>query len=155
MNYSVGLRHGVAARNTAKPRIWIGYLTAIAAVAVATVIAFPMFEQRDLANIVMVYMLAVFLLAAAIGTGPAALATVLAAAGFVYFFRSVPTFALLLCVMLVFATLTGRLRAEAVAGREREVRSQALYQLSRGLAAAETRAAIIAVTAVIGRSAKL
>jgi two-component system sensor histidine kinase KdpD len=135
----------VAARNTAKPRIWISYLTAIAAVAVATCIAFPMFEQRDLANIVLVYLLTVFLLAAALGTGPAAFATVLAVACFVYLFRSVPTFALLFCVGLVFATLTGRLRAEAVAGREREIRSQALYQLSRGLAAAETRAAIIAV----------
>ncbi|HEU4419654.1 MAG TPA: ATP-binding protein [Planctomycetota bacterium] len=145
MSYSVGQRHGVAARNTAKPRIWLSYLTAFAAVAVATAIAFPMFEQRDLANIVLVYLLAVFLLAAALGTGPAALATVLAVACFVYFFRSLPTFALLLCVGLVFATLTGRLRAEAVAGREREIRSQALYQLSRGLAAAETRAAIIAV----------
>lgn len=146
----------MAARSTTEPA-WISYLTAFAAVAVATLVAFPMFQLRDLANIVMVYLLAVFLVAAVLGTGPATLATVLAVASFVYFFvpyyysfivadfRSLPTFALLFCVGLVAATLTGRLRAEAVAGREREIRSQALYQLSRGLAAAETRAAIIAV----------
>jgi two-component system sensor histidine kinase KdpD len=149
VNYSVGQRHGVAARSTSERRIWISYLTTIAAVALATLIAFPMFQRSDFANVVMVYLLAVFLVAAALGTGPAALATVLAVACFyslaVTDFRSLPTFALLFCVGLVAATLTGRLRAEAVAGREREVRSQALYQLSRGLAAAETRAAIIEV----------
>jgi two-component system sensor histidine kinase KdpD len=149
VSYSVGQRHGVVARNASEPRTWISFLTAIGAVAVATLIAFPMFQRNDFANVVMVYLLAIFLVAAALGTGPAALTTVLAVACFysltVNDFRSLPTFALLFCVGLVAATLTGRLRAEAVAGREREIRSQALYQLSRGLAAAETRAAIIAV----------
>ncbi|HEX6812390.1 MAG TPA: ATP-binding protein [Planctomycetota bacterium] len=146
----------MAARSASEP-VWIGYLTAIFAVAIATAIAFPMLRQLDLANIVMVYLLAIFLVAAAMGTGPAVAATVLSVACFVYFyvpnyfsfivadFRSLPTFTLMFCVGLVVATLTGRLLAEAVAGREREVRSQALYQLSRGLAAAETRAAIIDV----------
>jgi two-component system sensor histidine kinase KdpD len=133
------------------------YAQALLWIAAATALAFAMFPLVDLANVVMVYLLAVVLVAARLGHGPAVVATIGAVATFVYLFvphyysfvlsdlRYLPTFVVMLLVGLVVAALTSRLRDEAITTLHREQRSQALYLLSRGLAAAETRAQVAAV----------
>jgi two-component system sensor histidine kinase KdpD len=136
---------------------WPSYAGALLAVAAATAVSFAIFPHLDLANVVMVYLLAVVVVAAKFGTGPAVVGTVVSVATFVYLFvphyysfvlsdlRYLPTFIVMLCVGLLVSTLTARLRAEALATHEREVRAHALYQLSRGLAEAETRASVAEV----------
>jgi two-component system sensor histidine kinase KdpD len=148
-------------------RLLIAYAVAVLVVALATLLAFKLHPLVDPANIIMVYLLAVVLVAARLGHGPSIVATVLSVGSFVYCFvphenslvpsdlRYLATFTILLCVGLIVATLTSRLRAQVVATQQRELRSQALYQLSRGLAAAETRSALATVVrqhvqAVIG-----
>jgi two-component system sensor histidine kinase KdpD len=130
------------------------YALALLGIAVATGVSFAIFPIVDLANIIMVYLLAVVLVATRLGAGPAITATVGGVAVFVSLFlphyypfvlsdlRYLPTFTVMLLVGLIVSTLTSRLRAEVLATQERELRSSALYQLSRGLAAAESRTAI-------------
>lgn len=134
----------------------VSYVLALAAVAAATGVSF-LFPPADLANIVNVYLLAVVLVAAKLGRGPSVLATVSAAATFPCFFvpnyysfvlsdlRYLPTFLILLFVGLVVSSLTSELRWKAITAHLREQRNQALYRLSRGLAAAETREDTLAV----------
>ena len=140
------------------------YLQALAAVAAATGAGFLLFDFVELANLVMVYLAAVVLVAARLGKGPSVLAALTAVAVFVYFFvphynsfvladlAYLPTFLIMLAVGLVVATLTSRLRDEALATEAREQRSLALYELSRDLTAADGRDAIAAVAdAHVGR----
>ena len=140
------------------------YLQALVAVAAATGVDFLLFERVELANLVMVYLVAVVLVAARLGKGPSVLAAVAAVASFVYFFvphynsfvladlAYLPTFLIMLAVGLVVATLTSRLRAEALATEARERRSLALYELSSDLTAADGRDAVAAVAdAHVGR----
>jgi len=127
------------------------YLQSFLWITAATAISFPIFALVDLANIIMVYLLAVVLVAAKLGQGPSVFATMFGVASFVYFFvphyysfvlsdlRYLPTFLVMLLVGLMVSSLTSQLREEAIATQRREVRSQALYLLSRGLAAAESR----------------
>jgi two-component system, OmpR family, sensor histidine kinase KdpD len=140
------------ARHPATPYLW-----SLVWVAGATVVSFLLFPLVDLANVVMVYLLAVVLAAVTLGRGPAIVATVIGVATFVYFFvphyysfvlsdlRYLPTLIIMLCVALIVSALTSRLRAEALATQARELRSRALYLLSRGLAAAESRDAVAEV----------
>lgn len=139
------------------------YLQAVLAVALATGVGFALFRllsqfgQVELANLAMVFLLAVVVVAARLGKGPSVLAALVAVAAFVYFFvphynsfvladlAYLPTFLTMLTVGLVVATLTSRLRSEALATEARERRSLALYELSRDLTAADDRAAVAAV----------
>jgi two-component system sensor histidine kinase KdpD len=133
------------------------YLLALLAIAVATGISFALFPLIDLTNLVMVYLLAVVVVAARLGRGPSTVTTIGGVATFVYFFvphyysfvlediRYLPTFTILLLVGTLVASLTSRLRAEVLATEERERRTGALYELSRDLAAAEHREALVAV----------
>jgi two-component system sensor histidine kinase KdpD len=133
------------------------YVHALLGIVGATGLAFLLFPLVDLANVVMVYLLAVVLIAAKLGGGPSVFATVVGVASFVYFFvphyysfvledlRYLPTFLIMLFVGLVVASLTSQLRSQALTTQRRERRSQALYLLSRGLAAAERRSELAEV----------
>src|SRR4029434_7565467 len=104
---------------------------------------FPAFEK---ANLVMVYLLGVVVVAMRGGRLAALLASVLSVAAFDVFFVSpnlgfavaqleyLVTFVVMLLVALVISTLTVRLRQQAEAARHRERRTAALYALSRELA---------------------
>jgi two-component system, OmpR family, sensor histidine kinase KdpD len=103
---------------------------------------FPAFEK---ANLVMVYLLGVVVVAMRGGRLAALLASVLSVAAFDVFFVSpnlgfavaqleyLVTFVVMLLVALVISTLTVRLRQQAEAARHRERRTAALYALSREL----------------------
>jgi two-component system sensor histidine kinase KdpD len=98
------------------------------------------------ANLVMVYLLGVTLVAMRRGRLAAIMASVLSVAAFDFFFVTpyltfavsdleyLVTFAVMLLVALVISTLTVRLRQQAEAARYRERRTAALYALSRELA---------------------
>jgi two-component system sensor histidine kinase KdpD len=104
---------------------------------------FPVFEK---ANLVMVYLLGVILVAMRGGRPAAIMASVLSVAAFDFFFVNpyltfavsdleyLVTFAVMLLVALVISTLTVRLRQQAEAARYRERRTAALYALSREIA---------------------
>jgi two-component system sensor histidine kinase KdpD len=103
----------------------------------------PGFEK---ANLVMVYLLGVVVVAMRCGRFAAFLASVLSVAAFDMFFVSpdmslavahleyLVTFGVMLLVALVISTLTIRLRQQVEAARYRERRTAALYALSRELA---------------------
>lgn len=121
------------------------YLHSLLWVAAATAVSFIIFPLNEPANLVMVYLLAVALVAARFGRLPSVMGTVFGALSCAYymhaddFARSVPTFVVMLFVGLIVSSMTSQLRMEAITTMRREKRIQALYQLSRGLAAAENR----------------
>jgi len=104
----------------------------------------------------MLYLLAVVVASARFRRGPAVIASLLGIASFDFFFvhpfftfsvsdvHYVLTFGVMLVVALVLGNLTGRIRSQAEAARVREQRTSALYGLSRELAAARDRDAVLA-----------
>ncbi len=127
---------------------WPRYAWAVAACLLTTVLALPLLRFFDLANIVMLFLLGVVLVAVKLGRGPATLAAFLNVAAFDFFFvpprfsmavsdiQYLVTFAVMLGVGLLTGQLTANLRfsARIAAGRER--RAQALFELTRDLSAA-------------------
>ena len=122
------------------------YIWGPIAVGLATALAWPLAPYVAPANLVMVYLIAVVLVAARFGRGPSILAAVLSVAAFDFFF--VPpfftfavsdveyaiTFAVMLLVALTISTLTVRLRGQAAIAEQRERRVSSLYALSREFA---------------------
>jgi len=134
---------GVKARRKLR---WPRYLWAGAAVAMATGVAAlvdPFFEP---ANQVMVYLLAVTLVATWLGRGPSVFAVVSAVLAFNFFFvppewtlrvtdpQYLATFAVMLAVGLIISNLTANIRTRARIAGYREQRTAALYAMSRELA---------------------
>jgi two-component system, OmpR family, sensor histidine kinase KdpD len=118
----------------------------LAVVVCCTALDWLLFPILEKANLVMVYLLGVTLVAMRGGRIAAITASVLSVAAFDFFFVTpylsfgvsdleyLVTFAVMLLVALVISTLTVRLRQQAGAARHRERRTAALYALSRELA---------------------
>jgi two-component system sensor histidine kinase KdpD len=133
-------------RRRPRPTVWSEYGLAVAAVVVATGLAWAMFPRFELANIIMMYLLAVIAVSMRTGRGPSVLASVLSVAAFDFFFvpphftfavsdtQYLVTFAVMLIVALVVSGLTVSIRAQAQAARERERRTSVLYAMSKELA---------------------
>ncbi len=115
------------------------------------------------ANLTMLYLLAVVIVALEWGRGPAILAATLGVAAFDFFFvpprftmavsdtQYLLTFVGLLVVGLVISALTSRVQEQVRAAREREAFTAALYALSRDLAAAsELREILEAIARHVG-----
>lgn len=127
---------------------WRRYAGAVGASVATTLLASPLLRFLDLANIVMLFLLAVVLVAWRLGRGPAALAAVLNVAAFDFFFvqprfslavsdvQYLLTFAVMLGVGLLVGQLTAGLRFGARVAATREQRAQALFELARDLSAA-------------------
>src|SRR5215510_8476321 len=125
---------------------WSAYGWALAVVVLCTVLDWLMFPVFEKANLVMVYLLGVTVVAVRGERSAAILASVLSVAAFDFFFvtpylsfavsdlQYLVTFVVMLLVALVISTLTVRLRQQAEAARHRERRTAALYALSRELA---------------------
>lgn len=113
-----------------------------------TALATPLLGAVDLANIVMLFLLTVAVVAVVLGSGPAVAASFVCVALFDFFFvpprfslavsdaQYLITFAVMLVVALLVGHLTGRLREEAAAAARREAQTQALYGMATRLAAA-------------------
>jgi two-component system sensor histidine kinase KdpD len=100
----------------------------------------------DLANLIVFYLLGVVFVAARFGRGPSIVASLLGVALFDFLFvppqltfvvadsRYLITFALMAVAALIVSGLTVRVRMQAQAARQRERRTQELYEMSRELA---------------------
>ncbi len=127
---------------------WLAYVWASAACVLTTLLALPLLRLFDLANIVMLFLLYVVLVAVKLGRGPAMLAAVLGVASFDLFFvqprfsfavsdvQYLVTFSVMLLVSLIIGQLTASLRFSASISASRERRAQALFELTRDLSAA-------------------
>jgi len=125
-----------------------GYAWAAAGSAAITVLAHPLLNFFDLANIVMLFLLGTVLVALKFGRGPAALAAFLNVAAFDFFFvaprlsfavsdvQYLVTFGVMLVVGLLTGQLTAGLRFQARIAASRERRAQSLFELARDLSAA-------------------
>lgn len=122
------------------------YILAILICVATTIVATPLHQILDLANIVMLFLLVVFLVSLKLGRGPAVMSAVLAVAMFDFFF--VPprfsfavnniqyfiTLAVMLAVGVATAHLTATLSKHAAAALNREQQTRRLYELARDLA---------------------
>jgi two-component system sensor histidine kinase KdpD len=127
---------------------WPRYAGALAACVATTLVTLPMLALFDLANIVMLFLLCVVLVAVWLGRGPAMLAAVLGVAAFDFFFvpprfsfavsdvQYLVTFTVMLGVGALIGQLTANLRFAAGVSASRERRARALFELTRELSAA-------------------
>lgn len=127
---------------------WQAYAWSAAICALVTVVTAPLHAVLDLANIVMVFLLAVVGVAVRFGRGPAVLAAFMSVGAFDFFYvpprftfsvhdaQYLLTFAVMLAVALVIGQLTAGLKFQARVATARETRVRALYELSRDLSAA-------------------
>ena len=126
----------------------IGYLAAAGASLFTALAATPLLAYLDLANIVMLFLLVVVLVAVRFGRGPAVVATCVGVACFDFFFvpprftfavtdfQYLITFVVMLAVGLITGHLTADLRFQARVASHREARSRALYEFARELSGA-------------------
>ncbi len=133
------------------------YAGVLGIVAVASLAAWAMRPGFDDSNIVMVYLLGVVASAVTFGRRPAIFAAILSVAVFdfcfvpPYFTFAVSdteyfvTFAVMLAVALVIGTLAARLQDQAHGARQRELRTAALFRISRELSVSRDVAQVLAV----------
>ena len=124
---------------------WQSYAMGVLVCAAVALIALPLHSVFDLANIAMLFLLAVLLVAVRYGLGPSVVASFLNVATFDFFYvpprfsfavsdvQYLLTFVVMLAVGLVTARLTNGLRYQARVANRREHRVHALYEMSRDL----------------------
>jgi two-component system sensor histidine kinase KdpD len=149
----------LATSRRSKQRAW-SYIWAASASLATAVVAAPLLAYLDLANIAMLFLLVVVLVAVRFGRGPSVLATCVSVACFDFFFvqprftfaisdfQYVITFAVMLAVGLITGHLTSNLRFQARVASQREARSRALYEFARELSGALQTDQIIDTTRV-------
>jgi two-component system, OmpR family, sensor histidine kinase KdpD len=121
------------------------YLWALLACFATTLIATPLLPYFDLANIVMLFLLTVVLIAVKFGRGPAVLGAFVAVASFDFFFvpprfsfavtdvQYLLTFVVMLAIALITGQMTAGLRYQARIASSREERASALYEFARDM----------------------
>ena len=127
---------------------WQSYVKSILVCAAMTLAISPLRDVLDLANIVMLFLLGVVIVALRYGRGPAVLASVVSVAAFDFFFvpprlsfavsdvQYLLTFAVMLVVGLAIGQLTAGLRYQARVATQREGRMRALFEMARDLSGA-------------------
>ncbi len=127
---------------------WQSYAMSALICTLATLIAAPLHSVFELANIAMLFLLAVLLVSVRYGLGPSIMASFLNVAAFDFFFvpprfsfavsdvQYLMTFSVMLVVGLVTAQLTTGLKYQARVASRREQRVRALYKMSRDLSGA-------------------
>ncbi|HET8948564.1 MAG TPA: sensor histidine kinase KdpD, partial [Candidatus Polarisedimenticolia bacterium] len=138
------------------PIDWSRYGWSVATVAACTAVLALVQPHLALANVIMVYLTGVVLVANRWGRGPSILAAVLSVALFDFIFvpplftfavsdtEYVVTFVVMLAVAILISTLTVRVQEAAEVARQRERRTSALYSLSRQLASTRSLDPMIA-----------
>ncbi|WP_147197723.1 two-component system sensor histidine kinase KdpD [Pantoea sp. CCBC3-3-1] len=136
-----------------------GCTLAVLMSAVITLIASRWLAAFDAANLVMIYLLGVVIIALKYGRWPSVLATVLNVISFDLFFiaprgtlavsdvQYLLTFGVMLSVGLIVGNLTAGVRYQARIARYREQRTRHLYEMSKSLATARTTHAIATTSA--------
>ncbi|SFC58632.1 two-component system sensor histidine kinase KdpD [Pragia fontium] len=127
-----------------------GCLMATLLCSLITLLAHWQLPMFDLANIVMIYLLGVVIIALFYGRWPSAFATVINVASFDLFFvlprwsfsvsdvQYIVTFGVMLSVGLVIGNLTAGVRYQAKVARLREQRARHMYEMSKVLSQALT-----------------
>jgi two-component system sensor histidine kinase KdpD len=127
---------------------WPHFAASAALSAGVTLLALPLHTVFDLANIAMLFLLAVLLVAVRYGLGPSVMVSFLNVAAFDFFFvpprlsfavsdvQYLMTFSVMLAVGLLTSQLTTGLRFQARVANRREQRVRALYEMSRDLSGA-------------------
>ena len=141
-------RQPATATGVAEPRRGakrVRYAWTLAACGVTAVIAAVLLPWFDLANIVMLFLLTVVLVAVRAGRGPAVMAAFVSVALFDFLFvqprfsfavgdaQYLLTFGVMLAVALITGQLTAGLRYQARIATHREARSRSLYEFARDL----------------------
>ncbi len=141
-----------------RPASLRGYLMAVLICAATSLVLSPLADRVALANVVMLFLLAVFIVALRYGSGPALVAAFLAVGLFDFFFvhphlsfavddlEYLITFAVMFAVALITGQLAARWRFEAGATRERERRTRALYEMASRMAGTLTLEQVEAIT---------
>jgi two-component system sensor histidine kinase KdpD len=147
-----------------KARLW-PYLWAASASIATALVATPLLAWLDLANIAMLFLLVVVLVAVRFGRGPSVLATCVSVACFDFFFvpprftfaisdfQYLITFAVMLVVGLITGHLTADLRFQAHVAAHRERRARALYEFARELSGVLQTEQIFEATRTVIQSA--
>ncbi|MES2760339.1 MAG: two-component system sensor histidine kinase KdpD [Pseudomonadota bacterium] len=129
-------------------RRWLSYCIAAASSLAMALLATPLLPYLDLANIAMLFLLVVVLIAVRLGRGASVVATCVGVACFDFFFvaprfsfavsdlQYLITFGVMLAVGLTTGHLTAGLRFQAHVAAHRERRSRALYEFARELSGA-------------------
>ncbi|GAB4063745.1 sensor histidine kinase KdpD [Uliginosibacterium sediminicola] len=135
--------------------VWQSYVWALLACALTTALAALLLSVFDLANVVMLFLLAVVAVALRFGRGPGAFAAFVSVLAFDFFFvpprlsfsvgdtQYLFTFALMLAVALLIGQLAAKLKFEAISAAAREQRSRAQSELLQALSAALSSEQII------------
>jgi len=138
-------------------RLWLGYGGAFVAVFFVSLLIGFAAGWTNIANVSMLYLIAVLVIATAFGSGPAVLASVLAFLTFDWFFVDPlhsftidnPEEWVALLMFLLAAIITGQLaagqRRRAQQAREREQEAVVLYDVVRLLSKSDLREALSAV----------
>ncbi len=123
-----------------------------------TLVSWALYPRFDLATVVLLFMLAVVLVAVRWGRGPAIFAALLDVALLDFFFmtpryrfaltdvRYFLTFAVMLAAGIVVGQLAGNLRFQARVASHREKRARTLYEFARDLAKLRTTSQVIEKT---------
>ncbi len=142
-------RYGEKVRRPIEP---MGFVASFVAVLVATAFGRIAFgnERAQLADVVMVMLLGIVLVSLRWGLYPSLLASVLSVMSLDFFFippfhtlavtdvTHIATFAVMFIVAVVISGLTKRIRDQAEAAHEREIRTASLYSLSGTLSRSKT-----------------
>ena len=127
---------------------WPGYVEAVAVCLIATALSWGLFGRFEATNLVMLYLLGVLVVAYRLGRGPAIVASVLSVALFDFLFvppyysfavsdtQYLFTFGVMLIVGLLISSLTTSIRLQARVAQHRQIRTEALYTMTRELSRA-------------------
>jgi two-component system sensor histidine kinase KdpD len=159
--YVISGEEGTPVRTAApRPRAGVrpaAYAASAAAALVSTGVSWMAFGRRQLADVVMVYLLGIILVSMRFGYGPSVCAAVLSVLLLDFFFvppylsfavsdfQHVVMFTVMFVVAIVISKLTLRVRLQADAARSRERRTSELYAMSRELAATRATRSLAAV----------
>jgi len=144
---------GIRVRRTHMP-VLTHFLWGAVTVALLTGLCLLLQRHLELADVVMVYMLGILVVASRFGRWPSLVSSVISVLAMDFFFvpprysfavgniRHLGTFAVMLLVGLVIGNLTERIRSQARLARNRENRIRALFRLSAELTRSSGSAAM-------------
>lgn len=125
---------------------WSGYGYGLSSVAACTAVSWTMFPYFSVANLIMIFLLGVVIVATRWGRGPSIFASVMSVAAFDFFFippyftfaisdiEYMWTFGVMLIVAVLISSLAAKTKQQAEAARYLERRTGVLYAMSRDLA---------------------
>jgi len=140
-------------------RNWKGYLTAALAVTAVTLLGLPLRDTISHDSVVILYLVAVLILASRFGWAVSSFASILGVLSFNFFFtqpyysfnvyesRDIVTLFMLLVASITVGSQTSKLQAQSRFFRRKERNTSALYSMSHELAATRGRKNLILVIA--------